>query len=126
MSHLPFAITPEAEACIEKTLIEAQRYPKLLALVPELFYASNHWFTPKSGDRGWYPPGQVAIGYHPREVVMGNLEYSEMQMAGFRIFIHKRTLELLRGKRIELEIRRGMAGADFLAVRNIVASERER
>src|SRR5262249_59367780 len=76
------------------------------------------------GGGGWYPFPQVVLGWHPSEEVVGNSEYTELELVGFRVFAHQDTLERLRGKRIVLDKGQDMAGVDMLAVEGTVASRR--
>jgi hypothetical protein len=116
MSDLPFAITEEAKAHIERVLLDAQKELKLLGMARVLGCAfSCRWSNPK-GDGGWYPFEHVLVGWHQLEEVTGNSEYTELELVGFQVFVHKSDLERIRGKRIVLDRGKGMAAEDFLAV----------
>lgn len=115
MSALPFAITQEAEAQIERLLLDAQKELKLLAMARVLAYSSSSsWSTPEGG--GGF------LGWHPFEEVIGSGEYTELELGGFRVFVHQSTLERLRGKRIVLDQGKDMGGGDILAVKDMAAS----
>jgi hypothetical protein len=117
MSDLPFEITQEAEAEIERVLLDAQKDLKLLAMARVLCYGTScSWTNPKGGG-GQYPFAHVFLGWHPFEEVVGNSDYTEFELAGFRVFVDQGTLEHLRGKQIVLDRGKGMAGSDMLAVK---------
>jgi hypothetical protein len=117
MSELPFAITREAEVEIERILLDAQKDLNLLAMARVLGYATScSWSNPERGG-GWYPFAHVVLGWQPLEEVIANSEYTELELAGFRVFADQGTLEQLRGKRIVLDKGKGMAGGDMLAVK---------
>ncbi|HJZ59080.1 MAG TPA: hypothetical protein VKE74_29315 [Gemmataceae bacterium] len=124
MSDLPFAITPEAAGQIERVLLDAQKDLNLLAMARVLGYTTHCSWTDPEGGGGWYPFPHVVLGWHPSEEVVGNSEYTELELVGFRVFAHQDTLERLRGKRIVLDKGQDMAGVDMLAVEGTVASRR--
>jgi hypothetical protein len=126
MNELPFEITQEAEAQIERVLLVAQRDLKLLAMARVLSYATSCSWTNPEGGGGWYPFPHVVCGWHPFDEVVGNSEYMEFELAGFRVFADQGTLGHLRGKRIVLDKGSGMAGRDMLAVKGPAASWGER
>lgn len=108
MSDLPFAITPDAEAYIERVLTDAQRCPKLLAMARELFYTSGG---------GSYPFPQILLVWNDLDKVIGNNKYTELELAGFRMFAQQSCIDRLRGKRIVLVKGKWTAGEDILAVK---------
>jgi hypothetical protein len=122
MSDLPFAITPEAADQIERVLLDAQKDLELLAMARVLSYAFDCSWTNCDGGGGWYPFPPVILGWHPLEEVIGNSEFTELELVGFRVFAHQDTLKRLRGKRIVLDRGQGMAGGDMLAVEGTAAS----
>lgn len=91
MKEPPFFLTTEAAAHVEKRLLEAQRQPKLLALVRVL------WGIPAPG----YPYRDVYLGWVEVENI--DATYVEFEVAGFLVFIHQSMLEFLNGKTISLE-----------------------
>jgi hypothetical protein len=117
MSDLPFTMTQEAEAHIERVLLDAQKDVKLLAMARVLGYAMNCSWTYPDGSGGWYPFAHIVLGCHPVDEVVGNSEYTELELAGFRVFAHQDSFERLCGKRIVLDKGKGPAGEDMLAVR---------
>jgi hypothetical protein len=87
MRRRPFAITQEAEAQIEMILLDAQQDLTLLAMARVLGYASNcSWAHAEGGGGGWYPFAHVVLGWHPFEEVIGNNDYTELVLGGFRVF----------------------------------------
>jgi hypothetical protein len=124
MSDLPFEITTEAAAQIERVLLDAQKDLKLLAMARVLCYASSCSWTTAEGGGGSYPFPHVGIGWHSVEEVSGNSEYTELELVGFPVFAHWGTLERLSGKRIVLDERQSMAGGGMLAVKGAWASRR--
>jgi hypothetical protein len=123
-SDLPFAMSPEAAARIERVLLDAQKDLKLLAMARVLGYAFNCSWTNPEGAGGCYPFPHVFLGWHSSEEVIGNGEYTELELVGFRVFARRDTLERLHGKRIVLDEGQGMAGGGILAVAGTAASRR--
>ena len=89
MSELPFTVTREAAAWIEKALIDAQRLPELIFLKPTL------------------AGSPLGLGFHYAETVSTS-DFVELELVGFQVFIHQNDLERLRGNGIE--IRHGTLG----------------
>ena len=96
-------MTPEAATYVEKILLDAQRWPNLLSQVLSLVYVSNSTWTSKNKKSGCgYPYPHLVIGwYKPEQIAEGN--FSEIDFFGFRVFLHKSSLERLEGKQVVLE-----------------------
>ena len=100
MRALPFTIAPDARAYIELMLIDIERRPEFLRHEKILDVAYNaSWHKPGEGGGG-YPFPHVIIGWNPPEDV--GTHHVELELVGFRVRLHPRTLEYLHGKRIEL------------------------
>lgn len=122
MSQLPFVITQEAEAHIERVFLDAQKNLQLLAMERVLHCAESCSWTDPKGRGGWYPfPHVSLIWVHSNEVV-DDSEYNELELVGFRVFIHQDCLERLHGQRIVLDKGKGRAGRDVLAVKRMATS----
>jgi hypothetical protein len=91
---------PDARAHIELMLIDMQRQPEFLRHEKILDVAHNaSWYKPGGGGGG-YPFPHIIIGCILPEGV--GAHHVELELVGFRVRLHPRTLEYLNGKRIEL------------------------
>jgi hypothetical protein len=122
MSDLPFVITQEAEIKIESALLDAQKDLKLLGMERVLVYATSCSWSNPEGVGGGYPFAHLVLGWHRSEEVIGNSDYTELELVGFRVYAHQSTLERLRSKRIVLDQGKGMAGGDMLPVQDLAGS----
>jgi hypothetical protein len=102
MSELPFIMTPDAAAHIEKMLINAQRFPERLALATVFGVIYNASWVDQKGKGGGYSYPHVHVGWN-RPEELDAADYIELELVGFQVLAHKRSIEFLSGKRIELE-----------------------
>lgn len=126
MIDLPFTITQEAEAHIERVLLDAYKNLQLLTLERVLHCAESCSWTNKNGGGGWYPFPHVSFKWVLSKEVIGKSEYDKLELVGFRVFAHQACLQRLRGKQIVLDKGKGMTGRDMLAVKGMSTSGDER
>jgi hypothetical protein len=122
MNELPFAISPQAAAQIESILLAAQRDLNLLGMARVLGYAYGSSWKDTRGRESSYPLGHIVLGWSPIEEVLGNDDYTELNLVGFRVYVDQRTLDRLCGKQIVVDKGKGAMGIDILAVRNMPSS----
>lgn len=103
MSDLPFAVSAEAAAHIEKKVRLTGTMPELAGLVPALGFAFNSRSKDQAGRVvEWCPVGFFDIGWYRPEHVAGP-KFREVELSGLKFFATSDALERLAGKQLVLE-----------------------
>jgi len=102
MGELPFTMTSEAAEYIERILLDFQRYPERLSLTTVFWFSSSMSWVDRMGKGGGYSYPQAHLGRNRHED-LDAADYLELDLVGFKVLCHKRTVEFLTGKRIELK-----------------------
>jgi hypothetical protein len=104
MTDLPFSITADAAAWIQKIVREGYKTPDLADMNPTLCLAFDHvmWDT-ESREIKSYPVGlSILIGWdHPETT--DDRYFIEMEINGTRVYAPPGVWEMLKGKQIVLE-----------------------
>ena len=102
MSELPFTLSPEAAAHIERCLVTCESNPDCAALVPTLCCSLFSETQTDGVVTERFKGEHFGIGYYdPEEVESG--EFIRLELCGRAVLVDEESLSRLAGKRLILE-----------------------